>query len=84
MSSIGRDVLTKFDADFYTAVEDLGIAGEIPDFEDPCDALSCDINKECVVDYPDAVCKCLSQFEEVNGICLHKSQSFNHYSVQNI
>ena len=33
MSSIGRDILTKFDADFYTAVADLGIQDEIPDFK---------------------------------------------------
>ena len=33
MSSIGRDILTKFDADFYTAVADLGIQDEIPDFQ---------------------------------------------------
>ena len=82
MSSIGRDMLSKLDAEFYDAVESLDIASDIPDYSNPCDDVQCPINKRCRVDYPSTECVCRDEYETMSdGSCRLKSHFIENLAV---
>lgn len=71
MTSIERDILSKLDTDFYTAVEELELEDFIDDFSDPCDVNLCPDTTVCEVHLLHAVCVCKEGYEATDdGSCI--------------